>query len=168
MDLVFVGFGIIASEYDYNDYTYADVEGKIVVMIEGEPASEDDAYFVGMLPTVYSLNESRQRIALARGAYGSIIIPVNSPANYDWERLKIQYKFEDVRLAFSAAGSFGILWNLNKANILFDSSGYDFEDIMVLVEKGELLPIELNKSLTIPLYKFIANPNNSLRKSKKE
>ncbi|MFH2032021.1 MAG: hypothetical protein ABIJ40_15610 [Bacteroidota bacterium] len=113
MDLVFVGFGIIASEYDYNDYTYADVEGKIVVMIEGEPASEDDAYFVGMLPTVYSLNESRQRIALARGAYGSIIIPVNSPANYDWERLKIQYKFEDVRLAFSAAGSFGILWNLN-------------------------------------------------------
>ena len=45
LELVFVGYGIIAPEYDYNDYQSVDVEGKNVVFLDGEPYSEDDSFF---------------------------------------------------------------------------------------------------------------------------
>ena len=45
--LVFVGYGIIAPEFDYNDYQSVNVEGKIVVFFDGEPESNDPDFFNG-------------------------------------------------------------------------------------------------------------------------
>jgi len=47
ISIVFVGYGIIAPEIDYNDYQSVDVAGKIVVFLEGEPKSDDDNFFDG-------------------------------------------------------------------------------------------------------------------------
>jgi hypothetical protein len=74
LPLVFVGYGIIAPEFDYNDYQSIDVEGKIVVYLDGEPYSSDEEYFDGDLPTVYSNPEYKRRIAFARGSAGTIQI----------------------------------------------------------------------------------------------
>ena len=46
LPLVFVGYGIVAPEYDYNDYQSVDVEGKIVVFIDGEPVSDDPDFLM--------------------------------------------------------------------------------------------------------------------------
>ena len=45
--MVFVGYGIVAPEFDYNDYADVDVRGKVVVFLAGEPASDDPDYFGG-------------------------------------------------------------------------------------------------------------------------
>ena len=48
--LVFAGYGIVAPEFDYNDYRGLDVGGKVVVVLEGEPESDDPEYFAGDVP----------------------------------------------------------------------------------------------------------------------
>ena len=52
--MVFVGYGIIAPEFDYNDYQDIDAEGKIVVFLSGEPLSDDPEYFDGAIESIYS------------------------------------------------------------------------------------------------------------------
>ena len=74
--MVFVGYGIVAPEFDHNDYADVDVRGKVVVFLGGEPpSSEDPEFFAGEEPSVYSSVETKARIALARGAVGSVVIP---------------------------------------------------------------------------------------------
>jgi hypothetical protein len=52
--LVFAGYGITAPEYNHDDYANLDVKGKIVIVIDGEPASDDMEYFSGSIATYYS------------------------------------------------------------------------------------------------------------------
>ena len=110
--LVFVGYGIVAPEFDYNDYQQIDVQGKIAVFLEGEPISNESFYFKGEAPTIYSLPEAKQRIALGRGAVGSILIP--SKKNYtdeQWVNTINEFSFENVTLASSVNKNLSILIN---------------------------------------------------------
>jgi hypothetical protein len=98
VSLVFVGYGIIAPEFDYNDYQSVNVAGKIVVFMSGEPYSEDRNYFDGIYPTVYDYPESKHRLAISNGAVGSILIPNLFDNRYkDWEKWKKEFAFEDVK-----------------------------------------------------------------------
>ncbi|MFO7447873.1 MAG: hypothetical protein R6W90_16035, partial [Ignavibacteriaceae bacterium] len=119
LPMVFAGYGIIAPEFDYNDYQSIDVEGKIVVVLEGEPSSDDPGYFSGRNPSIYSFPEAKQRIAMSRGAAGIVIIPGIS---YDWKNLKNIFSFEDVTLAYSVTGNLSVLLNPLSSEVLFRNS----------------------------------------------
>jgi hypothetical protein len=101
-ELVLVGYGIVAPEFDHNDYQDHDVTGKIVVFLAGEPPSEDPEFFQGAEPTVYSSSEIKQRTAISRGAVGSVLLPpprdVRHPSWAAWQR---EFGFEHVTLAYS-------------------------------------------------------------------
>ena len=73
--LVFVGYGIVAPEFDYNDYADVDVRGKVVVFLDGEPSSDDPSTSAETSGPVYSAIETKIRIALSRGAVGSVLLP---------------------------------------------------------------------------------------------
>jgi hypothetical protein len=138
--LVFAGYGITAPEFDYNDYQTIDVAGKIAVFLSGEPYSEDERYFNGSEPTVYSYPEVKQRVALARGAAGTIIIPnPRDVSDKNWEYRLNQFSFEDVSLAYSPASNFSALINPDAAGILFEGSGYSL---------AEIFKADLNNSVT--------------------
>ena len=126
--LVFVGYGIVAPEFDYNDYQSVKVEGKIVVYLDGEPYSEDEDFFDGKFPTIYSYPESKRRIAIARGASGTIQIPLNSFE--DWKAVQKDFSFEDVILAYSVSSNLSILLNPKVAEKLFLGSKYAFNDLI--------------------------------------
>jgi hypothetical protein len=79
-DLMFLGYGIDAPEYSYNDYENRDVKGKILVLLDNEPESSDEKFFAGSMPTVYSSLKYKVKIAYERGANGVIFITTpNSP-----------------------------------------------------------------------------------------
>jgi len=118
--LVFVGYGIIAPEYDYNDYQALDVDGKIVVFLSGEPPSTDAGYFDGSLPTSHAAPEVKQRLALSRGARGSIMIPnPREEAGRDWRYWRQQFAFEDVTLLYNVTANLSILMTPHAAELLF-------------------------------------------------
>lgn len=147
-ELVFVSYGIIAPEFDYNDYYDLNVEGKIVVFLEGEPDSKDANYFAGNKNTIYSHVESKQRIALSRGAAGSILIPNLKNSGNEWESIRENYLSENITLAFSVSGSLSILINPKKVDLLLQNSGYDFESIKKMRSENTLKSFPLKTQIT--------------------
>lgn len=145
LPLVFVGYGIIAPEYDYNDYQNVDVEDKIVVYIDGEPRSEDEDYFNGLSPTIYSYSESKRRMALSRGAAGTIQI---SLIQYDdWDAVEKDFDNEDVTLAYSVTTNLSVIINPKIADKLFTGTGFTFADIIRMNKENSIRSFPLNTKL---------------------
>ena len=146
LQLVFVGYGIIAPEFDYNDYQSIDVEGKVVVMLSGEPESDYSEYFEGDIPTVYSYPESKQRVAISRGAAGSIIIPVEP--NFNWAEQKKEFAFEDVTLAYSVSSNLSILLNPEIVDEIFKGAYHTFADVIDMQKENRLVSFPLLTQIT--------------------
>jgi hypothetical protein len=144
VQMVFAGYGIVAPEYDYNDYQSVDVEGKIVVLLEGEPVSGNPGYFDGSRPTIYSYPDSKQRIAISRGARGTIIIP----SNHNWDILKQGFSFEDITLAYSVTSNLNLLINPAIVDVLFKDALYSYEEIFRMHLQNRILSFPLKTYLS--------------------
>lgn len=100
--VVFAGWGIVAPEYDHNDYLDLDVRDRVVLLLAGEPESDDPAYFEGERPTIYSSPAIKERVALSRGARGSLLIPEDPGDGWrDWDWWRQQFAFEHLTLAYA-------------------------------------------------------------------
>lgn len=133
--LVFVGYGITAPEYDYNDYQTMNVAGKIVVFLSGEPAANDLSYFEGERQTIYAIPEVKQKLALSRGAVGSIMIPSPrdlSGAGRNWQYWLEQFAFEDISLLYSAAGNLSVVMNPAAAQALFEGGPHSLAEVFAM------------------------------------
>lgn len=146
LQLVFVGYGIIAPEFDYNDYQSVNVEGKIVVFIDGEPESNDPDFFDAEQTTIYSSPVSKQRLAISRGAAGSILIPAET--NFIWDEQVSNFAFEDVSLAYSASSNLSLLLNPTKAELIFNNSEFSFDQIIQMKEEKKIFSFPLKTELT--------------------
>jgi len=147
--LVFVGYGIIAPEFDYNDYQYQNVAGKIVVFLSGEPPSSDPAYFNGADPTVYSYPEAKQRIAISRGAKGSILIPTpRAERGRTWRYWVDTFEFEDVTLAYSVISNLSLIMNPNAAEKLFIGADYTLRQLFEMEKTNLIRSFRLNTKLS--------------------
>lgn len=145
LPIVFIGYGIVAPEFDYNDYQSVDVDGKIVIYLDGEPISNDRDYFDGQLPTIYSSPETKRRIAFARGCAGTIQIPTDSYEN--WETIKNEFQFEDVTLAYSVSGNLNILINPNAADKLFFGCEYSLSDVFEMHKNQRIKSFNLSTKI---------------------
>lgn len=137
--LIFVGYGIIAPEYDYNDYQNIDVKNAVVVFLSGEPTSDDNSFFDGERMTVHSSFVMKQKTALARGAKGSILIP--NPSDHtmdDWYEQQRQFRFEEVRLLFTPSENLNILLNPKLAHLLFSGARYSYKQIETFDKRGTM------------------------------
>lgn len=85
-DMVFVGYGIVAPEYDWNDYENVDVKGKTVVILVNDPgyATQDAVFFTGNAMTYYGRWTYKYEEAARQGATAAIIIHETAPASYPW------------------------------------------------------------------------------------
>ena len=146
LELVFVGYGIIAPEFDYNDYQSVDVEGKIAVFLDGEPQSDNPDFFNGDLPTIYNYPTAKQRIAYSRGAAGSIEIP--DIKHFDWSTEVNDFVFEDVSLAYSASNNLSVLINPSIADVLFSDAEYTFSQVVQMRDEKKILSFPLNTKIS--------------------
>jgi hypothetical protein len=83
--IVFVGYGIDAPEYQWNDFAGIDVKGKILLAIVNEPPSSDDHFFQGKALTYYGRWTYKYEEAARKGAVGVLIIHRTDLASYEWE-----------------------------------------------------------------------------------
>ena len=85
-DLVFVGYGIVAPEHNWNDYDGIDVKGKTVVMLINDPgfATGSPRLFNGRSMTYYGRWTYKYEEAARQGAVAAIIIHDEEPASYPW------------------------------------------------------------------------------------
>ncbi len=82
-EFVFVGYGAVAPEYDWNDFKDVDVTGKILLFLVNDPPSA--TLFGGDAMTYYGRWTYKHEIAAAQGAAGALVIHETGPAGYPWE-----------------------------------------------------------------------------------
>jgi len=85
-EMVFVGYGVVAPEYGWNDYEGVDVKGKTVVILVNDPgfATGDPEVFNGKAMTYYGRWTYKYEEAARQGAAGAIIVHQTAPASYPW------------------------------------------------------------------------------------
>jgi Zn-dependent M28 family amino/carboxypeptidase len=84
-DIVYVGYGIEAPEYNWDDYKGMDVRGKVLLMLVNEPPSDDPNFFKGRALTYYGRWTYKYEEAARKGAAGAILIHKTDMASYPWE-----------------------------------------------------------------------------------
>ncbi|BAV05238.1 Zn-dependent amino-or carboxypeptidase, M28 family [Filimonas lacunae] len=82
--VVFAGYGIVAPEYNWNDYAGLDVKGKTVLVMVNDPGFVDSSLFKGRRMTYYGRWTYKFEEAARQGASGIIIIHDTKPASYGW------------------------------------------------------------------------------------
>lgn len=86
-ELVFVGYGVVAPEYDWNDYAGLDMTGKTAVILVNDPgfATGDNGLFRGRTMTYYGRWTYKYAEAARQGASGALIIHETDAAGYGWD-----------------------------------------------------------------------------------
>ncbi|WP_350634514.1 M28 family metallopeptidase [Pseudoalteromonas sp. GW168-MNA-CIBAN-0100] len=141
-ELVFVGYGVNAPEYNWNDYEGLDVKGKTVVMLVNDPgfATKDPALFTGDAMTYYGRWTYKYEEASRRGAAGAIIIHETAPASYPWSVVENswsgeQFGFQKENNNMDRVAVEGWV-TTDVAKELFTKAGLDFDTVKTNAAKG--------------------------------
>jgi len=162
-NVVFVGYGVVAPEYGWNDYKDLDVRGKTLLMLIGDPPVPDpkdpaklsDKIFKGKAMTYYGRWTYKYEIAAQKGAVAAIIIHETEPAAYPWQVVRSSWGKENFELenpnnnmdAISAR-----LWiTLEVAKKLFADCGQDFDALKKSAITKEFRPVALNAKANVEI-----------------
>ena len=97
--IVFVGYGVTAPEYKWDDYAGIDVKGKVVLIVVNDPPSDDPAFFGGKAMTYYGRWTYKYEEAARKGAIGALIIHRTDLASYPWTVVQNSWSGEKTVLA---------------------------------------------------------------------
>jgi Zn-dependent M28 family amino/carboxypeptidase len=169
-DLVFVGYGVAAPEYGWDDYKGLDVKGKTVVMLindppvpdPSDPSKLDPKMFGGAAMTYYGRWTYKYEIAAEKGADGCIIIHETGPAGYPWEVVKNSWSGEefdlvapDKNMSRCAVES----WiTYDNAKELFHLAGQDLDGLKKEAVSKDFKPVALDATASVTI-------NNTIRTS---
>jgi len=92
--IVYVGYGITAPEYQWDDYKGTDVKGKVLLILVNEPPSEDVKFFKGKALTYYGRWTYKYEEAARHGAIGAILIHKTEMASYPWDVVRNSWSGE--------------------------------------------------------------------------
>jgi Zn-dependent M28 family amino/carboxypeptidase len=162
-DMVFVGYGVVAPEYGWDDYKGVDVRGKTLVMLINDPpvvdpkdpSKLDDSKFEGRAMTYYGRWTYKFEIAAEKGAAAAIIVHQTEPAAYPWEVVQNGWSGEKFNIAAAnkhidrAAIESWI--TLDKARELFKDSGQDFDALFKAAARADFRPVALKAKANFEL-----------------
>jgi len=160
--IVFVGYGIEAPEYGWNDFKGIDVKGKVLLLIVNQPPSKDPKFFNAGTMTYYGRWTYKFEEAARKGAIGALIIHRTDLASYGWNVVKSSWSNEHVQLAndkdpkLEAAA--WIQWEV--ARRLFADSGLKLDDMVALAGtrkfKARELPMRFKAHLDSRVRAFVS------------
>lgn len=163
-ELVFVGYGIVAPEYNWNDYEGLDAEGKTVVILVNDPgyATQNPELFTGNKMTYYGRWTYKYEEAARQGAAGAIVIHETAPAGYPWEVVTgswtgPQYDLVPPNNNMDRVKVEG--WITHQfANELFQHIGMTYEEAKKAALEDDFEPIPLKTAISTTL-------NNTIKKT---
>lgn len=148
-ELVFVGYGVVAPEYGWNDYAGIDAEGRTVVMLINDPgfASSDPDLFNGNAMTYYGRWTYKYEEAARQGADAVIIIHETEAASYGWNVVSGSWsgpQFDLQRPEGSTPFVGAETWITNeRARELFGSAGLDFDALVEAAHQPGFEAVEI-------------------------
>jgi Zn-dependent M28 family amino/carboxypeptidase len=161
-ELVFVGYGVVAPEYNWNDYKGVDLKGKTLVMLVNDPPVPDGAnpseldakVFGGKAMTYYGRWTYKYEIAMKQGAAGVLIVHETGPAGYPFEvvQAKTTEQF-DLVTPDKNMGRVNIEgWiTLAQAKALMQLAGQDFDALKKQAATREFKPVPLGATASMTI-----------------
>ena len=148
-DIVFVGYGIEAPEYNWDDYKGVDVKGKVLLMLVNEPGNDDPKFFKGRALTYYGRWTYKYEEAARKGAVGAILIHRTDMASYGWEVVRNSNSGEKSYLELDGTPKLKVAaWvQLAVAEALAKKSGLDLNKLMADARTREFKPVPLQSKL---------------------
>ena len=162
-EIVFVGYGVVAPEYGWDDYKDVDVKGKTILMLINDPAIPDpldgskldDKMFKGRAMTYYGRWSYKYEIAAEKGAVAAIIIHETEPAAYpysvvisSWSKENFEIDAANKNMNHVAVRS----WvTLDVAKKLLGDSGQDFDALKKAALSKDFRPVALGAKANFAL-----------------
>ena len=158
-DLVFVGYGVVAPEYDWNDFKDVDVRGKTLVMLVNDPplpdpkdpSRLDPSMFRGKAMTYYGRWTYKFEIAAAKGAAAAWVIHETGPAGYPWFVVVNSWGRENFDLDTPDRNTNEVAvagWiSLDRARRLTAAAGHDLDALKQAALRRDFRPVPLGASV---------------------
>ena len=157
-EIVYVGYGIEAPEYNWDDYKGVDVRGKVLLMLVNEPPSDDPKFFKGKALTYYGRWTYKYEEAARKGAVGVILIHKEDMASYPWEVVRNSNSGEKSYLKLEGPALKVASWvQLDVAKKLVAGSGMDLDKMMADARSREFHPVDLGAKLKAHMVSKIRN-----------
>ncbi len=163
-DIVFVGYGVVAPEYNWDDYKGMDLKGKTLLMLVNDPPVPDPTdptkldpnTFGGRAMTYYGRWTYKFDIAAEKGAAGAIIIHETGPAGYEFNVVQSSWTGEqqglvtpDKNMSRAAVEA----WiSLPKAKDLLRMAGQDFDTLKAEARTRDFKPVPLGVTASVTLH----------------
>jgi len=158
-DVVFVGYGVVAPEYGWDDYKGVDVKGKTIIMLVNDPAvpspndsaTLDSTMFKGKAMTYYGRWTYKYEIASDKGAAAAVIVHETGPAGYPYEVVMGSWGRENFDVKTTGATNRVAVesWmTLDKTRELFRNAGLDFDSLHRAAARKDFKPVALNAKAT--------------------
>ncbi len=143
--IVFVGFGIVAPEYQWNDYKNVDLKGKVALLFVSEPASEDPKFFKGKALTYYGRWTYKFEETARRGAIATLVIHRTDLASYGWEVVRNSWGAERSYLKRDGTPKLeAASWvQLDVAKKIVAAGGQDLDKLYQQAQSRDFEPVEL-------------------------
>ena len=155
-ELVFVGYGVNAPEYEWNDYEGLDVAGKTVVILVNDPGFEnpESGKFQGTTMTYYGRWSYKYEEASRQGAAGALIVHETAPASYGWSVVANSWSGPQYGLVSADAGASRVAvegWlSLDAAEKVFAEAGLSFAEQKAKAMQGPYSqPMDISASVTV-------------------
>lgn len=153
--LVFVGYGINAPEFGWNDYEGIDVKGKTVLMLVNDPgyATSDSSLFHGRAMTIYGRWTYKFEEAARQGAKAAIIIHETGAAAYPWSVVVNSWSGSNYSLAGNQIAKSDLQmqgWiTTTYAEKIFESAGLDYKKIIASASLKGFRAVDLNLEASV-------------------
>ncbi len=148
-DIVFVGYGIEAPEYDWDDYKGVDVKGKVLLMLVNEPPSDDPRFFKGKALTYYGRWTYKYEESVRKGAVGVILIHQTDLASYPWEVVRNSNSGEKAFLKVDGTPKLAVAsWiQFDVAQKLAAAGSKDLGKLMLYARERDFRPVAMQVKL---------------------
>ncbi len=162
-EMIFAGYGIIAPEYNWNDYEGINVKDKIVIVLVNDPgyATKDSLLFTGNEMTYYGRWTYKYEEAARQGAAGVLIIHEDGAAGYPWEVVKngwtgSEFYLDNEDNNLSKCKAEGWMTTV-KAKEIFEMCGLNFDSLSMQAARQGFKPVKLNAQTSIKIENKISS-----------
>jgi Zn-dependent M28 family amino/carboxypeptidase len=161
-EAVFVGYGIVAPEYDWNDYEGVDVKNKIVVTLVNDPGLRDSTIFRGPILTYYGRWTYKIEEARRQGAAGILMVHTAESATYPWTTVQSGWTGPQVRIEEPPTSLLVAGWlSQEAAGRMFRQGGQDLADLMEKAATREFQAVPLTVQLDASVRSAISRSETS-------
>ena len=142
-EVVFVGYGVRAPEWQWDDYKGADLRGKILLMLVNDPGLVDTTVFLGKILTYYGRWTYKLEEAARQGAAGAILIHTTESATYPWEVVRGSWSVEQFKLDQPQSPSLAFAgWvTEGSARAALASAGFNLDSLSRAAARRDFQPV---------------------------